>query len=243
MKSIVFSMAGMHLYGSAFYDFLRLRKRFFVDNLGWDIPNDGIVEMDQYDTPMAYYSLVEQDGRVIGGARCQPTVARWGIYSTMMEDASRGLLDDIPFDLFKDHMAGPDIWEGTRLVVSDDLTSVAQRTRCLALVIDGLMRIIGPRGGTSMITLSPTALERTTKMVGLQTTQVSRPYICGSDSREYALFDSKVQRAIPQLERLGINTKTNMVVAEKEPTPSVARSEVTPEPFVAPTVRRSVGGA
>ena len=201
-------MSNMHVHGSAYYEFLRLRKRFFVDNLEWDIPTDGIVEMDQYDTPLAHYSLVESGGKIVGGARCQPTEVEWGGYTCMIKDAARGLLDDIPADLYSPTMSGPTIWEGTRLVVSDDLSTVALRTRCLALIIDGLMRIIGSRGGTSLITLSPTALHRTTRLIGLQARQISRPYTCGSDDREYAVYDSRIERAIPQLERFGIDTRT-----------------------------------
>ena len=226
MKSIVFSMADMHRHGSAFYDFLRLRKRFFVDNLGWNIPTDGIVEMDQYDTPLAHYSLVEAGGRILGGARCQPIDSTWGPYSCMIKDAARGLLEDIPSDLFKPSMSGPTMWEGTRLVVSDDVASVAHRTRCLALIIDGLMRIIGSRGGTSLITLSPTALHRTTKIVGLQATQVSRPYV-SADGREYAVFDSKIERALPQLARFGIDAETHSYTG---PTPGVTDQTLSAHP-------------
>lgn len=214
LKSIVFDMSTMHKHGAAFYDFLRLRKRFFVDNLGWTIPTDGIVEMDQYDTPLAHYSLVEDAGKIIGGARCQPVDSAWGPYSCMIKDAARGLLEDIPSDLFKPDMSSPTNWEGTRLVVSDDVTTLADRTRCLALIIDGLMRIIEAKGGTSMITLSPTALYRTTKIVGLKATQVSRPYV-SDDGREYALFASRVERAIPQLKRFGIDPETHSVAAPK----------------------------
>ncbi|MEO1238163.1 MAG: acyl-homoserine-lactone synthase [Pseudomonadota bacterium] len=225
MKSIVFDMSTMHRHGSAFYDFLRLRKRFFIDNLGWTIPSDGTVEMDQYDTPLAHYSLVESDGVIIGGARCQPVDSVWGPYSCMIKDAARGLLDDIPSDLFKPSMSSPTNWEGTRLVVSDQVLSVLDRTRCLALIIDGLMRIIDSHGGTSLITLSPTALYRTTKIVGLKATQVSRPYISG-DGREYALFASRVERALPQLKRFGIDPDTFSVAdpAKTQAMPSEATS-------------------
>jgi len=58
MENITFNLSGLHAYGSAFFDFLGLRKRFFVDELGWDIPHDDNYEMDQYDNPSAWYSLV-----------------------------------------------------------------------------------------------------------------------------------------------------------------------------------------
>ena len=96
MENIKFNLAQMHCYGPAFYDFLALRKRFFVDELGWDIPHDDTVEMDQYDNPKAWYSLVLQDGKVIGGARAMSTTTQWGSHSYMLRDAVQGKLIDIP---------------------------------------------------------------------------------------------------------------------------------------------------
>lgn len=211
MKSVVFDMASMHLHGSSFYDFLALRKRFFVDELGWNVPTDGIVEMDQYDTPLAWYALVEHEGKIVAGARCQPTISSWGAYTTMLEDASRGLLDDIPADLFTPSMKRPGSWEGTRLVVSDEITSVLARTQCLALVIDGLMRTIASFEGTHLITLSPVALERSARLLGMQTRQVSRKSRSQTDDREYAVFESKVARSIDRLEQLGIDPEAATV--------------------------------
>ena len=69
MKIITFELSQLHLHGSAFFDYLGLRKRFFVDTLGWEIPHNNDVEMDQYDNPLAHYSLVLRNGEVIGGAR------------------------------------------------------------------------------------------------------------------------------------------------------------------------------
>ena len=73
MENVTFNLASLHVHGDAFFQFLGLRKRFFVDQLGWDIPHDDDVEMDQYDNPKAHYSLVLRDGEVIGGARAMAT--------------------------------------------------------------------------------------------------------------------------------------------------------------------------
>lgn len=208
MKSIVFDMSDMHLHGSAFYQFLMLRKRFFVDGLGWEIPHDGLVEMDQYDTPLAHYSLVELNGRIVGGARCQPTNTSWGEFTCMMNDAALGRLKGIPSDLFDPARCSETLWEGTRLVVAEELTSMTERTRCLALTVDGLMRIIQRHGGSHFITLSPLALQRTAKMVGAEAERISRAYVCESDGREYAVFETRVARAIDRLEALGIDPET-----------------------------------
>ena len=65
MNNIRFDFATLHRHGAAFWEFLALRKKVFVDELGWDIPHNDEVEMDQYDTPVAHYSLVMKDGQVV----------------------------------------------------------------------------------------------------------------------------------------------------------------------------------
>ena len=92
MENITFNMSTLHLFGSAFYEFLELRKRFFVDQLRWDIPHDDTVEMDQYDNPLAHYSLVLRNGQVIGGARAMSTKSAWGDHTYMLGDAVDGKL-------------------------------------------------------------------------------------------------------------------------------------------------------
>ena len=49
MYEISFGFSELHKHGSAFFDFLALRKKVFVDDLGWDVPHDDTLEMDQYD--------------------------------------------------------------------------------------------------------------------------------------------------------------------------------------------------
>ncbi|MBE0553027.1 MAG: autoinducer synthase, partial [Rhodobacteraceae bacterium] len=38
MNNIRFDFATLHRHGAAFWEFLALRKKVFVDELGWDIP-------------------------------------------------------------------------------------------------------------------------------------------------------------------------------------------------------------
>ena len=54
MFNLRFDFCGLHRHGPAFWDFLRLRKQVFVDQLKWDIPHNETIEMDQYDTPVAH---------------------------------------------------------------------------------------------------------------------------------------------------------------------------------------------
>ena len=76
MQNVTFDLSRLHQHGPAFYEYLRLRKHLFVDTLGWDLPHNDEVEMDQYDNPNAHYSLVLKNGQVVGGARTMPTTSR-----------------------------------------------------------------------------------------------------------------------------------------------------------------------
>lgn len=205
-------MSRMDECGWAFYDFLKLRKKFFVDNLGWHIPNDGVVEMDQYDTPLTQYSVVVSGRRVVAGARCLPTTTTWGIYSNMLSDSAYGLIDGIPPTLFRLDLCAPDVWEGTRLVLADEITSTLGRMQCLALTIDGLIRVITARGGKSFLTLSPMPLQRTAALVGLSAERISQPYQSPADGREYAIFLCKAERAIDRMRALNIDPETCAVI-------------------------------
>ena len=63
MRNITFDFLGQHRHGTAFHEYLQLRKAWFVDELSWDIPHNDDVEMDQYDNPCAHYSLVLRRGK------------------------------------------------------------------------------------------------------------------------------------------------------------------------------------
>ena len=188
MDSVTFNLASQHLHGPAFYDFLALRKRFFVDTLGWDIPHDDCVEMDQYDNPRAWYSLVLEDGQVIGGARTMSTTTRWGQHSYMLRDAKLGKLIDIPQEVMPREVVTPDIWECTRLVISDCVTTQAARQTCLKLIVQGLIDVAAREGASQLISLSPLALMRGLRQLGFGAERIGAPYLNEGDGRRYAVL-------------------------------------------------------
>lgn len=195
MQNICFNIATMHQHGNAFYEFLKLRKRLFVDSLGWDIPHDHVVEMDQYDNPSAYYSLVLSGGQVIGGARTMPVDASWGANSSMLKDAMAGRIDGIPSDLIKGHLDTPSCWECTRLVIAESVRSAEDRTRCLSLIVDGLNKIAVDHGATTLISLSPGPLLRSLRRLGHDVVQIGSNYRCASDGRMYTILSMPTQDA------------------------------------------------
>lgn len=188
MNNIRFDFSDFHRYGSAFYEFLALGKQVFVDQLGWDIPHNASVEMDQYDTPLAQYSLVMRHGKVVGGARAMATTAVWGDHTYMLRDAYSGKLPHIPPHVMSVEIASPQVWECTRLVVSDALTTAAERSECLRLIVDGLVDITRQQGGTELICLSSLALMRALRQLGYDVTRLGATYRNDEDGRQYAVL-------------------------------------------------------
>ncbi|MGB7323179.1 MAG: acyl-homoserine-lactone synthase [Albidovulum sp.] len=188
MENITFDLSDLHRYGSAFYEFLKLRKHFFVDTLGWDIPHNDLVEMDQYDNPLAHYSLVLRDGKVIGGARAMPTTSHWGEHTYMLRDAVAGKLVDIPQRILDQEVDTPGVWECTRLVMSGDVNCQADRSKCLSLIVEGLADVASRHGAHELMSLSPVSLMRALRQLGWQADRIGEPYSNPGDGRRYAVL-------------------------------------------------------
>jgi N-acyl-L-homoserine lactone synthetase len=198
MQNVTFDFSDLHQHGRAFYDFLALRKSFFVDELGWDIPHDDHVEMDQYDTPQARYSVVLLDGIVIGGARTMPTTARWGQCGYMLGDAVAGLLPGIPRTILPEAPCSARIWECTRLVMSHEVRLRQDRARCLELIVDGLAHAAHRGGADRLISLSPLTLERALRQLGWDTKRIGEPYVNSEDGRRYAVLSMSATKTFAQ---------------------------------------------
>jgi len=188
MENICFDFSSFHSHGRAFYEFLALRKQVFVDELGWDIPHNAEVEMDQYDTPLAHYSLVLKDGKVVGGARAMATTAVWGEHTYMLRDAYVGKLKYIPPSVMSVEIASPKVWECTRLVMSSALTSLPERAECLSLITDGLVDMAREAGAEELISLSPMHLIRVLRGLGYQCERLGEAYRNEEDNRLYGVI-------------------------------------------------------
>lgn len=186
MRCVTFDFLGQHRHGMAFHQYLRIRKRFFVDSLGWDIPHNDDVEMDQYDNPCAHYTLVMCGSTVVAGARVMATTASWGRHSYMLRDAWRGQID-IPPSVVSEEIATDDVWEITRLVISDEVGTQAERADCLSLVLGRAVELVLEQGGRELISLSPVPLARTLRQLGFPVRRVGEPYR-ETDGRRYAML-------------------------------------------------------
>jgi len=194
MENVTFKFSQLHEFGPAFFQYLALRKKFFVDDLGWDIPHDETHEMDQYDNPSASYSLVLKDGEVIGGARLMPTTAKWGTHTYMLRDAVQGKLIDIPPEVLGKDIVDGDLWESTRIVMSENVRTHAERSMCLSLIMDGMIDITTEGGGTRLMGLSTITLMRALRQLGYDAERLGEPYINEGDGRRYAVLGMTAAR-------------------------------------------------
>ena len=185
MEKITFNLTELHEHGTAFFEFLALRKQFFVDQLGWDIPHDDDVEMDQYDNPKAYYSLVLQDGKVIGGGRAMATTAQWGSHTYMLRDAVEGKIIGIPPTIVSEIEVTANVWECTRVVVSSDIKNPADSAECLALIVEGLAEQALAQNATELLALSRPSLMRALRKIGYAPRLLGDPYVNADDGRRY----------------------------------------------------------
>jgi acyl homoserine lactone synthase len=192
MKNITFDLSNLHQHGTAFFDYLKLRKQFFVDTLNWDVPHNDDYEMDQYDNPTAWYSLVVRNGEVLGGARVMPTTSSWGEHTYMLRDAFQGKLGGIPDRAMPSEIATPQVWECTRLCMSSGLRSHVERSRCLSMIVNGLVDIAVDHGASELLTLSTISLMRALRQLGYPADRLGEPYRDPGDGRRYAVLKMPV---------------------------------------------------
>jgi len=189
MRNVTFQLSNVHLHGSSFFDYLALRKEFFVDTLKWQIPHNADVEMDQYDNPMARYSLVlDDDGKVLAGARAMSTAASWGDHTYMLKDAMTGKLSSIPPNLISEVIDTPKVWECTRLVIAPEVKSMRKRMECLDLIVEGLVDMANEEGADTLISLSNLWLLRALKRLGYGAELMGEPYENADDGHKYAVM-------------------------------------------------------
>jgi N-acyl-L-homoserine lactone synthetase len=103
----------------------------------------------------------------MAGVRLTPTVHRCGIYSYMIRDAQRGLLETIPSDLLNfEAPVDPRIWESSRVFVSD-LVPAADRLRVQMRLIHEMVMSARELGAASLLGIIPEHAPRLARRVGL----------------------------------------------------------------------------
>ncbi|MFM7655930.1 MAG: acyl-homoserine-lactone synthase [Paracoccaceae bacterium] len=169
MLTTTLSFANLHNHGELFANMLRARRELFIVHNKWNLPEALGMEYDQYDTPASRWVVVHDgEGKVLAGNRLTPTTTRCGIYSYMIRDAQRGLLDTIPAHLLHDEAPVADhIWESSRLFVSHDVPSSIRR-RVHAQLIAQVGETVRGLGATHCLTLLAATWPRWADRVGVK---------------------------------------------------------------------------
>lgn len=193
--------------GRVWSDYLSLRKRCFIDRLGWDLTQTDGMELDQYDDATASYSLFEVRGRVLAGARLLPFRANSGGWTHFIGDCAASRFAAQPNDLLPAGYNLAPTAECSRLVVLEALEGAVRR-KALAEVVRGLVTLaagipLSPR----LLSLSPEPLLRGLSGLGYEPRSIGAPYVCAEDGRSYRVLEmdtiSEVERLRAGLIRLG----------------------------------------
>jgi len=190
MLTTTLSFANIHNHGELFANYLRARRELFIVRNRWNLPEALGMEYDQYDTPASRWVVVHDEaGRVLAGNRLTPTTTRCGIYTYMIRDAQRGLLDTIPADLLYDEAPVDDaIWASSRLFVSHDVP-MALRRKVHARLVDALGRAARELGASQCITLLNANWPRWCGRVGVKMTAMGRVMSIENVANQVVMMD------------------------------------------------------
>ncbi|OAN74916.1 N-acyl-L-homoserine lactone synthetase [Jannaschia sp. EhC01] len=167
MQMTTLSFENFHTHGPLFTNMLKARHRTFIEEMGWEIPSEGNMEFDQYDTAQSRWVCVHDGARVLAGVRLTPTTASCGIYSYMVRDAQRGLLDAIPANLLdEDAPIAPHIWDANRLFVAEGVETDIRREVQLSLM-GHMVRSARELGATTLLGLLPIGIPRLGRRLGI----------------------------------------------------------------------------
>lgn len=189
IRATTLSFSNIHCYGELFTSFLRARKRVFIDQLQWNLHQTEGMEFDQYDTPLCRWIAIHEFGQVLGGIRLTPTTARCGIYSYMLRDAQRGVLDTIPTDvLFMKAPVDPKIWEAARLFISDDVPA-KRRISIQYVLMSQLSKSASELGASHVIGIVPSVWSRWLRRLELDAVPVGPKFSIDGTLSQAALFN------------------------------------------------------
>jgi N-acyl-L-homoserine lactone synthetase len=103
----------------------------------------------------------------MAGVRLTPTTAQCGLYTYMVRDAQRGLLDTIPGNLLWDSApVAPHIWDANRLFVVSDVDQSIRRRVQMSLMSE-MVHTARDLGASVLIGLLPTLIPRLARRLGI----------------------------------------------------------------------------
>lgn len=188
IKSTTLSFSNIHQYGDLFVNLLKARKAIFIDRLHWSLPEAEGMEFDQYDTPLSRWIVVHEYGEILAGIRLTPTTARCGMYSYMLRDAQKGLLQSIPTSvLFIEAPVNSRVWEASRVFVSNDVPA-HRRLAVQAALVARLTQTARDQGATHVIGIVPSIWSRWLRRLNLSAVPVGPKFVIDGTNNQAILF-------------------------------------------------------
>ena len=188
VKATTLSFSNMHKYGDLFVSLLKARKKIFIDRLHWTLPEAEGMEFDQYDTPLSRWIVVHEFGEILAGIRLTPTTARCGVYSYMLRDAQKGMLENIPTDvLYFVAPVNPRIWEASRVFVSNAVPA-HRRLAIQAVLVEQLTKAARQHGATHVIGIVPSIWSRWLRRLDLSAVPVGSRFRIDDTVNQCILF-------------------------------------------------------
>ena len=157
-----------HLSEELFVGLAQYRHKVFVEMLGWDLPVQAGLELDQFDRPDTIYVVAREEERVVGVARLLPTVRPY-------------LLGEV----FPQLMGGvsppcsPTVWELSRFAAVDFRNSPSGQFSSPTAVglFHAALRCARKNGAERVITVSPLGIERLLRKGGISSYRAAPPQI------------------------------------------------------------------
>jgi len=169
MQTTTLSFTNIHNHGVLFTNLLKARRESFIVERRWDLPETEGMEFDQYDTPESRWVAIHDGGQILGGFRLTPTTAKCGMYSYMIRDAQRGILDGgIPQNLlYEEAPVMPHFFELSRFFKARHLNTRA-RIQVQVQLVNALLETRNTLGVRSIIGLGSPKWARWMPRFGLE---------------------------------------------------------------------------
>ncbi|WP_235857756.1 acyl-homoserine-lactone synthase [Marimonas lutisalis] len=191
MRATTMSFGSMHQYGELFVNYMKTRKRVFIDQLGWNLPQADGMEFDQYDNPLSQMVVVHEYGEILAGIRLSPTTAKVGLHSYMLRDAQLGLLENIPRDvLFFEAPVDPTVWEATRVFITDSVNA-SRRPEIQRILVGTMIRTAVQHGANSIIGIVPSIYARWLRRLDLDAVPVGPRFAIDGTQNQAILFNAR----------------------------------------------------
>lgn len=189
VHSSVMNFRNIHEHGTLLAKYLEARKSIFIDSLRWNVSEAEGMEYDQYDTPACQWVVLHQFGEIVGGVRLLPTTAKCGIYTYMLRDAQRGLLDSIPTDvLFFEAPVRSKVWEASRFFIAETVPA-ARRLSVQHMLFESMARTAYQNGATSILGIVPAVWSRWARRIGAGATPVGPKFSIDGVASQPVLFN------------------------------------------------------